>query len=82
MSEKNSLLNALLWLSMIVEARVFLGVHFPLDMAGAVAVAAIAYAIVSPLWRMAGGALIVLAERLYPTALARPIAAGWLRALK
>ena len=37
MSEKNSLLNALLGLSMIVEARVFLGVHFPLDMAGAVA---------------------------------------------
>ena len=79
MSEKNSLLNALLWLSMIAEARVFLGEHFPLDMAGAVAVAAVAYVIVSPLWRMAGDALIVLAERLYRTILARPIAAGWLR---
>ena len=63
----------------VAWARVFLGVHFPLDMVGAVAVSAVAYAIVSPLWRMAGDALTVLAERLYRTVLARPIAAGWLR---
>jgi undecaprenyl-diphosphatase len=63
----------------VAWARVFLGVHFPLDMVGAVAVAAVAYAIVSPLWRIAGNTVIVLSERLYRMVLARPIAAGWIR---
>lgn len=63
----------------IAWARVFLGVHFPLDMAGAVAVAGAAYVVVSPVWRMVGETLVHFAEHLYRTVLARPIAAGWLR---
>jgi undecaprenyl-diphosphatase len=63
----------------VAWARVFLGVHFPLDMAGAVAVAGTAYALVTPLWRRAGKPLTDLAQRLHRRALARPIAAGWIR---
>jgi len=63
----------------VAWARVFLGLHFPLDMVGAVAVAGVAYVIVSPLWRMAGGTLTNLAEKLYRTVFAHPIAYGWVR---
>jgi undecaprenyl-diphosphatase len=64
---------------MVAWARVFLGVHFPLDMVGAVAVAWAAYGIISPLWRVAGEPLMHPFERLYRALLARPIAAGWVR---
>lgn len=63
----------------VAWARVFLGLHFPLDMAGGVAVAGVAYALVAPLWRTAGETLVNRAEQLYRTVLARPIAAGWTR---
>jgi undecaprenyl-diphosphatase len=33
----------------------FLGIHFPLDMIGATAVACVAYTLVAPLWHFAGG---------------------------
>lgn len=54
----------------VAWARVFLGVHFPLDMAGAVVVAALAYVTVTPLWRKTGGPMTNLAERLYRKGLA------------
>lgn len=60
-------------------ARVFLGVHFPLDMIGAVAVACAAYALTAPLWRLAGILVTHLAIALYRRLLARPIGLGWLR---
>ena len=63
----------------VAWARIYLGVHFALDMLGAAGVAACSYLIVSPLWRRAGMAITGLAERLYRTVLARPIAAGWIR---
>jgi undecaprenyl-diphosphatase len=63
----------------VAWARVFLGLHFPLDMVGAVAVAGAAYVVVLPLWRMAGGTLTNLAEKLYRTVFAHPIASGWVR---
>ena len=63
----------------VAWARVFLGVHFPLDMVGAIGVAGIAYAVVTPLWRQAGHPISDLAERLHRLALARPIAARWIR---
>lgn len=63
----------------VAWARVFLGVHFPLDMVGAVAVASVAYVVILPLWRMAGDTITNLAEQLYRTILARPIASGWVR---
>lgn len=63
----------------VAWARVFLGVHFPLDMLGAVGVAAGSYLISSPLWSRAGGAVTDWAERLYRTVLARLITVGWIR---
>ncbi|MGE4340825.1 MAG: phosphatase PAP2 family protein [Pigmentiphaga sp.] len=63
----------------VAWARVFLGMHFPLDMVGAIAVAAVAYVVISPLWRMAGDTFTSLTEQLYRAALARPIASGWIR---
>lgn len=63
----------------VAWARVFLGVHFPLDMAGAVMTAWAAHAVASPLWKAAGEPLVRQFERLYRTLLARPIAAGWVR---
>ncbi|GAC1383892.1 MAG: undecaprenyl-diphosphate phosphatase [Hymenobacter sp.] len=63
----------------VAWARVFLGVHFPLDMAGGVGAAALAYALVAPFWHRAGGVLTSGAESLYRAVLAQPIAAGWFR---
>lgn len=62
----------------VAWALVFLGLHFPLDMVGAFAVAGVAYVIISPLWRMAGDTLANRTEWLYRVVLARPIASGWL----
>ena len=64
---------------MVAWARVFLGVHFPLDMLGSVGVAAISTAVVLRGWRYGGGALQAVAVRLYHRLLARPIRAGWIR---
>jgi undecaprenyl-diphosphatase len=63
----------------VAWARVFLGVHFPLDMVGAVAVACVAYALIAPLWRLAGTPVTRSAIELYRKLLAKPIARGWLR---
>jgi undecaprenyl-diphosphatase len=63
----------------VAWARIFLGVHFPLDMLGAVGVAAFSYAIVSPAWRRAGSAITSVAQRLYRMSFARGISAGWFR---
>jgi undecaprenyl-diphosphatase len=63
----------------VAWARVFLGVHFPLDMLGAAAVACVAYALIAPLWHVAGNAVTRWAIVVYRKLLARPIALGWLR---
>lgn len=63
----------------VAWARVFLGVHFPLDMVGAVGVAALAYAVISPVWRKTSAPITGFGERLYRQLFAKPIAAGWLR---
>lgn len=63
----------------VAWARVFLGVHFPLDIAGGAVVAAAAWAVAAPLWRIAGDACTRLAQQLYRAIFAWPIAAGWLR---
>lgn len=72
------------WLTLAVGAsvgwaRVFLGLHFPFDMLGAVAVACIAYAFLSPLWRFAGERLIEMTEESYWKLMAWPIGRGWVR---
>jgi len=55
----------------VAWSRVYLGLHFPLDMAGAVGVACITYAGVTPLWRRIGSAATQLAVRLYAKIIAR-----------
>lgn len=60
-------------------ARVYLGVHFPLDIAGGFAVAACCAAVTTAAFaRPLLGATTVRAERLYRYLLAYPIARGWL----
>ena len=63
----------------VAWTRVFLGLHFPLDMVGAVAVTGVAYIVVSPLWRMTGDTLTNLAVKLYRAVFSHPIASGWVR---
>ncbi|MDF3932721.1 phosphatase PAP2 family protein [Pseudomonas citronellolis] len=60
-------------------ARVYLGIHFPLDMLGALAVAAVSNSLVWLLWQRLGDALTALAEGLYRRWLAPAISRGWLR---
>jgi len=64
---------------MVAWARVFLGVHFPLDMIGAGGTALLAYVIAAPCWRLLGAWMTHMCELVYHTLLARPIARGWLR---
>ncbi|MBK4736782.1 phosphatase PAP2 family protein [Noviherbaspirillum pedocola] len=63
----------------VAWARVFLGVHFPLDMVGAFAVAVLAWLVVSPIWRLLGTRITAFATQLYGRVLAHPIALGWIR---
>lgn len=63
----------------VAWARIFLGVHFPLDMIGAVCVAAVVHTALAPLWRRAGTPLTRLAIIIHRRLLAAPIRCGWLR---
>ncbi|NIF26739.1 phosphatase PAP2 family protein [Pantoea sp. Tr-811] len=63
----------------VAWARVFLGVHFPLDMLGAVVVSLLVYAAFTPVWRRIGLPVTGVVERLYRSLMAKPIKAGWLR---
>ena len=72
---------ALLILALVVAwARVFLGVHWPLDMVAAFVVSAVAAVLVNT---DTGGAfaamLVTLMQAVYRRVLATPIARGWLR---
>jgi undecaprenyl-diphosphatase len=62
----------------IAWARVFVGVHFPFDMIGAVIVACLTYALAAPLWMLGGDALTRILVLLYRKLLAKPIDRGWL----
>lgn len=63
----------------VAWARIFLGLHFPLDMLGAVGVACFSYIALAPLWRHTGEHLTRFVERLYRSFMAWPIAQGWMR---
>jgi undecaprenyl-diphosphatase len=63
----------------VAWARVFVGVHFPLDMLGAAAVTCLAYSLIAPLWHFAGSVVTRWAIVIYRQLLAWPIDRGWLR---
>jgi undecaprenyl-diphosphatase len=63
----------------VAWARIFLGLHFPLDMLGAVGVACLSCAAVWPVWRHTGNRVTKFVERLYRSIMARPIAWGWVQ---
>lgn len=63
----------------VAWARIFLGVHFPLDMLGALLVSTAAGACVSPFWAKTGNWTTQLALTLYRTLFARAIRAGLVR---
>ena len=60
------------------KARIFLGVHFPLDMVGAVAVVCLAWAAIHLVWGSVGNAIVSRIEQIYRLVLARPISHGWI----
>ena len=61
-------------------ARVYVGLHFPLDMAGSLLVAVACSAFMVPLWQRVGAAVTTWAEASYRWLFARPITRGILRA--
>ncbi len=63
----------------VAWARIFVGVHFPLDMLAALGVAGLAWAVVRPLWARWGERVTRQVERIYRGVLAVPIARHWLR---
>ena len=72
---------ALLCLAVVVAwARVFLGVHWPLDMVAAFVVSALAALLVNTrAGRALATALVATLQAVYRRVLAAPIARGWLR---
>jgi undecaprenyl-diphosphatase len=62
----------------VAWARVFVGVHFPLDMAGAVIVASVALFLLTPFWSLFGASATRGLVVVYRKLLAVPIGRGWL----
>ncbi|WP_459694277.1 phosphatase PAP2 family protein, partial [Achromobacter xylosoxidans] len=72
---------ALLLLAAVVGlSRVYLGVHFPLDIAGGLLLAPVAAGLAVPVWRRVGEPLTAVLQAIYRRLLALPIARGWIRA--
>ncbi len=46
-------------------ARIFVGVHYPVDMIGSLAVAGCSLVVVTPIWKKAGGAIVQFGEKIY-----------------
>lgn len=63
----------------VAWSRIFVGVHFPLDMLGALVVAGISYVAVSPVWQRVGDHATQYVQRLYSQLMALPFEWKWLR---
>ena len=61
----------------VAWARLYLGVHFPLDMVGAMAVALVGYLLVMPAWSRLGRSITDGAETLYRSMFRMAISRGW-----
>ena len=64
---------------MVAWSRVYLGIHFPLDMLGALLVASVSSMMVWAAWHPLGRWLMGLVETLYRRMFAIPITKGWIR---
>ncbi|SCK15774.1 phosphatase PAP2 family protein [Vogesella sp. LIG4] len=72
---RSSLVLALL----VALGRIYLGVHYPLDMLGAALMAAAANLVVARLWPQLGGSLQHTLQGVYQRLFALPISRGWCR---
>ena len=63
---------------LVAWARIFLGVHFPLDMVGAVAVVCLGWSAIHLIWGSIGNAIVSQIELIYRLSLAQPISRGWI----
>ena len=63
----------------VAWARMFLGLHFPLDMLGALGVAMLVYLSLTPVRRRVGASTTRALARVYRRVLAWPVARGWVR---
>lgn len=70
----------LLLAAVVGLSRVYLGVHFPLDIAGGLLLAPVAAGLAVPVWHRVGAPLTALLQGIYRKLLALPIARGWIRA--
>lgn len=70
----------LLLAAVVGLSRVYLGVHFPLDIAGGLLLAPVAAGLAVPVWRRVGAPLTATSQAIYRRLLALPIARGWIRA--
>ena len=70
----------LLAAAVVGTSRVYLGVHFPLDIAGGLILAPLAAGVAVPVWNRVGAPLTRIVQGIYRKLLALPIARGWIRA--
>ncbi len=61
----------------VAWSRIFLGVHFPLDMLGSLALASVCYMVIGPIWLRVGDTATTLIQNVYRTIFVRIFDLGW-----